>query len=204
LFNRLFYILQRIICVSTLKLVFRFKVHGQRSLPSGPLIVAANHESLIDPPILQAALKRRVHFLMTSDFYFKPVLNQYSRLMRCIPVMENRFNREAIRAALEVLKAGRVLAIFPQGGIKSDDDLHAAMRGIALLAEKSGAPVLPVRLRGTAKVLPKGSLFIRPAALDVHIGPPIKYTDTCPPDQRSGRRGLENYTRIVMDAIAKL
>jgi 1-acyl-sn-glycerol-3-phosphate acyltransferase len=204
LFNRLFYRMQRWVGLSLLKLLFRFRVHGKYSLGQGPLIVAANHESLLDPVVLQAALDRRVHFLMTSDYYFKPVLNRYSRIMRCIPVMEGRFNREAIRSAVAVLAAGRPVAIFPQGEIRNEGDLSSPMRGMALLAAKSNAPVLPVRISGTGKAWPKGARFLRLASIEVRLGRPLTLGAfrTHPP--QPFRQDLEAFTHAVMQAMSQL
>ncbi len=202
--NRVFYRFQRMLSIPLLKLLCRFKVRGPLPPVSGPLIVAANHESLMDPLVLQAALNRRLHYLMTSVYYFKPSLNFYSRIMRCIPVMEGRFNREALRTATEVLAEGRCIGVFPQGRIRRSGDMESGLRGIALMAVKSGPPVLPVRIRGTGRVLPKGARFIRPAAIEVHRGNPIVFS--MPAKARpEGRRGyLETVTKSIMKAIERL
>lgn len=170
----------------------------------GPFIIAANHASLMDPVVLQAAVKRRLHFLMTSDYYFKPVLNRYARIMRAIPVMEERFNREAIRAALEVLASGRPIGVFPQGELRAEGRIGQGMRGTALLAEKSGAPLYPVKLRGTGRALPVGARFIRPAAVEVQIGRPINVGDL-QKETRTSRHGrLQTITAELMERIQRL
>jgi 1-acyl-sn-glycerol-3-phosphate acyltransferase len=202
--NRIFFRLQILTVVPLLKVFFRFKSHGLPIPASGPVIVAANHESLIDPVILQAAVSRRLHYLMSSDFYFKPVMNRYSRIMRCIPVMEERFNREAIRTGIEVLAAGRALGVFPQGMIRPSGDVEAGMRGIAMLAAKSGASVIPVRIRGTGRALPRGARFIRPTRLEVHRGDPVEYQAPSPGSGRSRRGYLVEFTESVMNAIENL
>jgi 1-acyl-sn-glycerol-3-phosphate acyltransferase len=201
--NRLFYGLQVFFIGAFLKIYCRMKVRGDGIPPRGPLIVAANHESLIDPVVLQIALRRRMHYLMTSDFYFKPSMNRYFRIMRCIPVMEERFNREALRSALEVLGAERPIGIFPQGGLREAGDFTCENHGIALLALKSRNPVYPVRIIGTGSVLPRGARFLRPRPIEVRVGSALSPAgDLATGDSR--RRQLETVTSRIMNAISKL
>ena len=202
--NRLFFRLQVLGFRPLLKVFFRFKVHGPPLPASGPLIVAANHESFMDPVILQLGVNRRLHYLMSSDFYFKPFLNRYSRIMRCIPVMEERFNREAIRSGLEVLADGRPIGIFPQGMIRPSGDVEAGMRGIAMLAAKSEAPIIPVRIRGTGRALPKGARIIRLKRIEIYRGEPLAYQAPSPGSGRSRRSHLAGITDAVMQAIENL
>lgn len=200
-FNRLFYRFQRCLAVPFLKLFNRFKVHGPQPPDGGPLMVAANHESLIDPVVLQAAVRRRrLLYMMTSNYYFKPVLNRYSRLMRCIPVMEGKFNREALRGAIDVLNAGMAVGIFPEGAIRTRLAPEAGMRGIAMLASRSGAPVVPARIRGTGIAFPRGARMIKPAAIEVTLGEALDFENAA----QSGRAHLRDITQQIMTAIEKL
>ena len=196
--------MQILTAATLLKVFFRFKVTGPSVPSSGPVIVAANHESFIDPVVLQIGVRRRLHYLMSSDFYFKTGLNRYARIMRCIPVMEGRFNREALRSALEVLEAGHALGIFPQGMIRPSGDVEEGMRGIALLASKSGVPVIPARILGTGRALPRGARFIRPTPLELRRGIPQVYQEPDPMAGRPRRMHLVEITESVMSAIENL
>lgn len=202
--NRLFFRFQTLGVGLFLKVAFRLSVQGPALPDNGPLIVAANHESLIDPVVLQIAVKRRLHYLMTSDFYFKPLLKRYVGIMRCIPVMEEQLNREALRAALGVLDAGRPIGIFPQGGLKEAGDFSAAFPGIALLAVKSGAPVVPVRISGTSRAWPRGARFFHPAKIDVRIGPPFSTDRFAEKDPTGQRAKLERISEGIMETIKNL
>jgi 1-acyl-sn-glycerol-3-phosphate acyltransferase len=186
------------------RLIFRFKVRGPQPPMEGPLIVAANHASLVDPVMLQVALRRRLHYLMTSDYYFKPFFNRYSRIMRCIPVMEGDFNRQAIQSSLDVLAAGHAIGVFPQGGLNDHVDADSGLRGIGLLIARSKVPVMPVRIRGTARVLPRGASIVRLHSVDVHLGEPRFFHDLERPARASRHHRLERVTRAVMSAIAEL
>ena len=186
-----------------LKLFFRFQSYGEAVPGEGPIIVAANHASFLDPVVLQAGVSRRLHYLMTSLYYYKPLLNAYSRCMRCIPVMEGSVNREALEKSLEVLHEGRCIGVFPQGEIRPEEDRSHGMRGIALLAARSGAPVLPVRIRGTGRALPRGSRFPKPVKITVHRGRPF-FVRLPAARGRSRRDRLAAATASIMDAIARL
>lgn len=203
--NRAFYGLQRLTFIPLAKIFFRARFTGPPLPEEGPYIVAANHESFIDPVILQMVTKRRLHYMMISSYYFKPgLLNRYSRIMRCIPVMEGRQNREAIRSALEVLAAGRPVGIFPQGAIRPSGSLREGMLGTALLALKSGVPVFPARIRGTAKILPRGARFLRPGTIEVRLGEAVPYQAIDPGAYASRHDFLAAVTDSVMAAIRVL
>lgn len=202
--NRLFFWGQVVFFRSLFALYFRFKITGPPVPSNSPFILAANHESLIDPVVLQVGVKHRVHYLMTSDYYYKPVLNWYSRVMRCIPVMEDAFNRDAIRCSLKMLASGRSIGIFPQGGLRPGNDFSEAMNGVALLALKSGANVVPARLVGTGKAMPKGALMARPSKIELRLGKAIEVNGAKTHSKLSKHDQLERLTARLMDSISQL
>lgn len=201
--NRFFYRSQRWLGIPLLKLLFRFRTRGDPTPREGPLIVAANHASFLDPVVLQAGVGRRLHFLMTSLYYFHPLLNRYARAMRCIPVMEGKMNREALASGLEVLAAGRCVGVFPQGEIRPEGDLSGGMRGVALLAARARVPVLPVRIRGTGEALPKGGRVPRLVRITLHRGAPFCVSLTAG-HGRAKREVLTAAAEAIMEAIRKL
>jgi 1-acyl-sn-glycerol-3-phosphate acyltransferase len=198
--NRLYYTCGRGLAFVLLKAFFRFSVSGPQPPAAGPCIIAANHESFLDPVVLQFAVrKRRIHYMMIDTFYYTRTLNLFSNAMRCIPVEEKGLNKESLRLGLEVLEAGRPLGIFPQGGRMDAGDLSGGYQGVAFLARRSGAPVIPARIAGTGRALPAGARFPRPARISVALGAPL---DLAAP---AGRRlGLEELTRAVMSGIQAL
>ena len=110
----------------------------------GPVIIAPNHVSFLDPPALQAALRHHVTFMMAEAYYRLPVIRWFFRLWGAIPVSEGRPATSALREALRTLEAGAPLVIFPEGRISRDGYLQKGMRGIGLMLTKTGAPVIPV------------------------------------------------------------
>lgn len=113
----------------------------------GPAIIASNHTSGLDPFLISAACKRPVHFMIAADQYDRFGMTWLFKLAGCIPVDLNGRTDTAIRAALKALEEGKVVALFPQGGIHSEEQPRLRLkRGVHKLAEKSGAPVFPVHI----------------------------------------------------------
>jgi len=197
--NRLFYsgggALARLLC----KLCFRFRVRGEAPPERGPIIAAANHESFLDPLVLQLAMvKHRLRYMVASPFYHHWLLNRFCNAMRCIPVAAEGSKRESLRLALEVLAAGHSIGIFPQGGRMRPGDLAGASGGVAFLARKSGVPVVPARILGAGAALPIGAHFIRPVRVEVVLGRPLRFGGAEP------RLDLPEITAAIMDSIAQL
>lgn len=131
--------------------VYRFKVAGDQYIPrDGPVILACNHVSFIDPILLLAASPRPIHFLMDYRIFNAPLLGWLFRLGKAIPIAPRSEDPEAYEAALvtaaKVLAAGDVLAIFPEGGITRDGELQAFKGGIMKILELQAAPVIPMAL----------------------------------------------------------
>jgi 1-acyl-sn-glycerol-3-phosphate acyltransferase len=199
--NRLFYACGSCFARLVLKVFFRFRVSGARPPESGPFIIAANHESFLDPLVLQLALtERRIHYMMTATLYYTRTFNLFSSAMRCIPVEENGLNKESLRLGLEVLEAGRPLGIFPQGARMPAGDVTGGFnKGAAFLARKSGVPVIPARLDGTGRALPRGARFLRPARISVVLGAPLDFTGLA-----AQRPDLDSMTAAIMSGIDSL
>lgn len=119
---------------------------------NGGAIIAANHVSGIDPPVLIAASKRPVRFLCVSTYYDMPVLNYVLKKAGCIPVYRNKDNKLALKKAIEALKKGEVIGIFPFGGIHLPTDKEPRIRsGVAVLSSLAQVDIIPVRIEGVAK-----------------------------------------------------
>ncbi|HEX5009536.1 MAG TPA: lysophospholipid acyltransferase family protein [Planctomycetota bacterium] len=192
------------LCRGVFQLALRTKWHlslaDVRELPEGPIILAANHRSFIDPLVLGSAVERRVTFMMTARYYDLPMLNWFFRMSRCIVVDDEKpDNRKALRDSLESLEAGQVVAIFPEGHISPDGSLQPAQPGMGWLARKSGAPVYPVWLGGTREVLTKGERRLRPSHVVVRMGAPHRAADF-----GDGRDAGSALTEAVMTDIARL
>lgn len=178
------------------RVCFRMRVRGRpRPFPSGPLVVAANHTSYLDPIVLSAAVPRRVHFLVTSmvhdQFFYRP----WMWFFGSIPVQEGSVNVEAMRRALAVLRSGGVIAIFPEGGISDDGRLKEGQIGVASLLLQGGAPVVAAGIVGTHAALPKGRALPRLAKIEV------RFTDVVRPDDLAADRPPRETRRELRDRV---
>lgn len=147
---------------------FRLRIVGRPSpFPRGPLVLASNHVSYLDPVALGLALRRPVTYLVTSDVYDLMAYRPWMWVFGCIRVEENSINVEAMRRALDVLRSGGVVGIFPEGGISDDGRLKAGQLGVASLLLQGGAPVLTAAIVGTFDALPRNGGFPKPARIEI-------------------------------------
>jgi 1-acyl-sn-glycerol-3-phosphate acyltransferase len=168
-----------------LRLVFRIRVVGAEHLPThGPVLIAGNHTGFLDGPIVFMMLPRPSAFLVKSELYSGPWAKLLS-FARQIPVHRGAPDRTALRRALDVLAAGGVLGVFPEG-TRGEGRLESVQHGIGYLALRAGCPVVPVVCLGTAEALPKGKLLPRwRAPVDVVFGPAFELEVTGDPRARS-------------------
>lgn len=168
-----------------LRLVFRIRVVGAEHLPrNGPVLVAGNHTGFLDGPIVFMMLPRPSAFLVKSELYAGPFAKPLA-FARQIPVHRGAPDRTALRRALDVLAAGGVLGVFPEG-TRGEGRLESVQHGIGYLALRAGCPVVPVVCLGTAEALPKGKKLPRfRAPVDVIFGPAFELEVTGDPRARS-------------------
>jgi 1-acyl-sn-glycerol-3-phosphate acyltransferase len=139
------------------------KVRGMANVPSrGGLLILSNHIADIDPPIVQIACKRRIHFMAKSELFEIPVLKHLIRWFHAFPVKRGEPDRAAIKHALGLLAAGEAVCIFPEGELSETGELLPLLPGAALIVRKAGVPVVCCGLRNTNRVMPYKSVIPRP------------------------------------------
>jgi 1-acyl-sn-glycerol-3-phosphate acyltransferase len=149
-----FYDVAKAVVLTIVRTVFRFRVVGAENVPlTGGLIVAANHISNFDPPILGVALPRPVSYMAKKELFAMPVLGQLIPRLNAFPVDRQAGGTAALRASIRMLKEGRCVGIFPEGG-RNVTGTNEEKAGAAFLAAASGAPVVPAAIVGTRKLRP--------------------------------------------------
>jgi 1-acyl-sn-glycerol-3-phosphate acyltransferase len=149
----------------TAKLFFRLRDPGREFIPpSGPVILAANHISDWDPPVLGIASRRVPYYMAKSELFRKPLARRLLPRLGAFPVNRKGTDTGAVRTALEILGRGEALAMFPEGTRSRDGLLRKARPGVSMLSRRSGAPVVPAYISGTLRPL---------RGLTVAFGPPI-------------------------------
>jgi 1-acyl-sn-glycerol-3-phosphate acyltransferase len=170
-----------------------FRVEGADKVPAGgPLIVACNHVSYFDPPALGCALGRPISYMAKQELFKIPVLNTIIRALGAYPVDRSRHTGAAIKRSLEVLQTGAAIGIFPEGTRNLDGTVKPHL-GVALLAAKSGAAVVPAYVGGTAHA---GRLH----RITVVYGEPIRFDGS----RKASREDLAKWTDDLMDRIHAL
>jgi len=179
--------LSKFLCWLLFRVVYDLKVTGQEHVPAtGPVILAANHLSYLDPPLVGVACPRRVTFLAQAELFHNGLLGAYMRSVHVIPLKRDEGDLSAIRAATIQLALGEAITIFPEGGRQLSGQLGRAKRGVGFLAMKAKAPIVPVLLQGTFQALPPHATWLRPSKIRVAFGAPIPYTNGSPPSARRG------------------
>jgi 1-acyl-sn-glycerol-3-phosphate acyltransferase len=190
--------------------ITRVRVEGDlAAIPrEGPVILAANHISNADPVLVGAwltpALGRRIHWLGKKEMFDWPVVGWVARNGGVLPVDRGAADVEAFRMASRVLEAGQVLVIFPEGTRSPTGELQQPKDGLAMLALRTGATVVPIGISNTDRVWPKGRKIPRLGGhATMRIGEPFKLADLLPPgvDRKSAKRLA---TTLIMRRIAAL
>ncbi|MEP6685319.1 MAG: lysophospholipid acyltransferase family protein, partial [Verrucomicrobiota bacterium] len=159
------------------RVCFRYRViHPERMLQTGPVILAANHSSYLDPPLAGIACKRAIYFLTRKSLLQLPVLGWLLPKLNVIPVDQEGTDRSALKALIRILKRGDGTLVFPEGGRTLDGNLQPALPGVGLVIAKTLAPVVPMRIFGAREAWPRGSSRIRFHSITVVVGEPIHFT----------------------------
>src|SRR5882724_12839817 len=164
-----------------LRCLYRVTAHGLRNLPSGGFLLLPNHITWVDAIVLQVACPRPIRYIIDQEFYRKPILYPFLRIVRCIPI-DIRHPRSAIRVAAEQITAGEIVCLFPEGQLTRSGTLLRLQRGYELIARHANAPVVPVwldRLWGSVFSFQGGKFFTKwpkeiPYRVTVAFGKPLE------------------------------
>ncbi|AJY77191.1 lysophospholipid acyltransferase family protein [Paenibacillus beijingensis] len=172
-------------------ILFRLEAKGLENVPSeGPVILASNHLSNFDPPTVGIKVPRKVHYMAKAELFDVPLLGTLIRNLGAFPVKRGGVSKDSIRGAIALLKDGGVMGIFPEGTRNSKSE--SGKKGAAMIALRSGATVIPVKVTGTYKLFRKMRVtYGKPVDLTAFIDHPSSYT-------------LEQVTAEIMSAIRKL
>ena len=181
------------------RFLFRGSTQGLEHVPmEGPLVVASNHGSHLDPPLLGHALGRPVAFMAKAELFAIPLLGSVIRACGAYPVRRGASDREAIRTATAKLGEGWATGVFLDGTRQSNGRVNNPLPGAALLAARSGAPLLPVAIVNSHRALGSGRIWPRLVPLQLRVGAPI------PPPASRRRPDLDVTTALLKERINDL
>lgn len=182
------YSFSRMIVRAVYWLLYRLEARGVPNIPAdGPVILCSNHKSMLDPFTMGAWVPRKVHYMAKAELFRIPVVSTVIRAWGAFPVKRGAVSKDAIRTAIELLKQGKVMGIFPEG--TRNETLGAAKRGAVTIAIRSGATVIPVALVGNYK------LFRKMIAV---YGAPV---DMTPFAEAGTTEAMEEATNLIMSKI---
>lgn len=185
------------------RIFFRLRiVHRERRILTGPVILAMNHQSYLDPPLAGISSGREMYFLARKTLLDVPVLGWLLPRLNVVPVDQEGTDRSALKALIRIVRAGHGTVVFPEGSRTMDGNLQPALPGLGFVIAKTLAPVVPMRIFGAHEALPRGGGRLRFPRITIVYGEPIRFTEA---DLQP--RGKELYQRLserVMEAIAEL
>jgi 1-acyl-sn-glycerol-3-phosphate acyltransferase len=180
--------------------LFNWRIEGTELVPkTGGFIIASNHVSYADPPLIGAAAPRRLRFMAKRQLFRAPLFGQLISFLGAFPIHREGLDRQALRLSAGFLAAGQGVLVFPTGTRARRGKELRARPGVSMLAAAAEVPVVPARIDGSARLW---DAFLRRRHLRIRFGAPIP-----PPPQGSGqehREGLRAHTSRIMGAIDSL
>ncbi len=179
------------------------EVYGVENIPDDSgAVIAPNHVSYADPPMVAACLPRRTYFMAKRELFEVPLFGWFIHRMYAFPVERGSSDTTAIRYAINLVRAGELVIVFPEGTRSKDGTIGEGNLGAAIIAGRAGAPIIPCAIVGTDVMLPRGAKFLRRAKIYVAFGEPVYPR----PDEtgRLSRKVLEEATALLMGRIREL
>jgi cytidylate kinase len=199
--NRLYAFLKPI-AFGIMRLAFWLESRGGENIPArGPVLLVANHSSVLDPPLVGSVADRQLSFLAKAELFEIPLFGGLIRRLNARPIRREGSDPGALRAAMRVLEEGRALLIFPEGTRGDEGVIRPAKTGAGMLAVLSGAPVVPVFVQGSGHAWPRGRRLPRRVKVTVTFGKALRFETERSADRK---RQYEIASREMMEAIARL
>ena len=190
------------LAVFLMRRLFRLRSVGAHHVPAaGPVLLVANHLSVLDPPLVGGATDRQLSFLAKAELFSIPLFGRLIRALNARPVRREGADAAALREALRTLAEGRALLVFPEGTRGTDDELRPVKAGAGMLAVLSGAAVVPVYITGSGRAWPRGRRLPRRSEVTVTFGPPLSFAGN---GERARKDRYAEASRVMMAAIGEL
>lgn len=181
---------------------FALRVEGREKLiEDGSVIIASNHVSFLDPPLMGVIYQKPVHFLARKTLFRSFGAWLFPR-MNVIPVDQDRPDMTSLKTIIKLIRAQNRVVIFPEGSRTLDGEIQPAEAGTGLIVAKTKAVVQPIRIFGAYEALPRGSAKVTFCPITIVVGDPITFT----PDELKAkdRAGYQKISDRIMEEIAKL
>ena len=191
--------LVRLFSLTFFKFFHSFRTSGTDNLPAGPLILAPNHASYLDPPATGCGLFRVTYYLARHTLFKPPIASWLLPSIGSIPVNQNSPGPSSLKNIFEVFKNKGTLVLFPEGQRTFDGNLRKAEPGIGMIAARANVPVVPVHIIGSREAMPRNGRWHPFRPIRVVYGKPMRFSG----DPKS-RQDFQKFADEIMSAISKL
>ena len=189
----------RLFSLTFFKFFHSFRTSGADNLPPGPLILAPNHASYLDPPATGCGLFRVTYYLARHTLFKPPIASWLLPSIGSIPVNQNSPGPSSLKNIFEVFKNKGTLVLFPEGQRTYDGNLRKAEPGIGMIAARANVPVVPVHIIGSREAMPRNGRWHPFRPIRVVYGKPMRFSG----DPKS-RQDFQKFADEIMSAISKL
>jgi len=189
----------RLFSLTFFKFFHSFRTSGADSLPPGPLILAPNHASYLDPPATGCGLFRVTYYLARHTLFKPPIASWLLPSIGSIPVNQNSPGPSSLKNIFEVFKNKGTLVLFPEGQRTFDGNLRKAEPGIGMIAARANVPVVPVHIIGSREAMPRNGRWHPFRPIRVVYGKPMRFTG-----DPKNREDFQKFADEIMSAISKL
>ncbi len=189
----------RLFSFTFFKFFHSFRTSGTDNLPPGPLILAPNHASYLDPPATGCGLFRVTYYLARHTLFKPPIASWLLPSIGSIPVNQNSPGPSSLKNIFEVFKNKGTLVLFPEGQRTFDGNLRKAEPGIGMIAARANVPVVPVHIIGSREAMPRNGRWHPFRPIRVVYGKPMRFTG-----DPKNRQDFQNFADEIMSAISKL
>jgi 1-acyl-sn-glycerol-3-phosphate acyltransferase len=184
------------------RVAFQYRAYGQENIiEEGPAIMAVNHQSYLDPPLVGITCKNELYYLARKTLFEKKLLGPIISRVNALPVDLSRGDLAAFRSVMKLLQEGHRTVIFPEGTRSLTGQIQKARPGIGMIIARTLAPVVPMRIFGSFEAWPKGGK-IKPHPITVVVGKPIRFKKDDFPTHN--REVYQKISEQVLDAVAAL
>lgn len=191
--------LVRLFSLTFFKFFHSFRTSGTDNLPAGPLILAPNHASYLDPPATGCGLFRVTYYLARHTLFKPPIASWLLPSIGSIPVNQNSPGPSSLKNIFEVFKNKGTLVLFPEGQRTYDGNLRKAEPGIGMIAARANVPVVPVHIIGSREAMPRNGRWHPFRPIRIVYGQPMRFLG----DPKS-RQDFQKFADEIMSAISEL
>ncbi|MBU1766928.1 MAG: 1-acyl-sn-glycerol-3-phosphate acyltransferase [Candidatus Omnitrophica bacterium] len=196
------YAFAHIILNPIFKILFRWDIKGKDNIPKrGGVILAAHHESYLDPMLVGTASPRQIYFLARKELFQLGCFSWLIKRLNTIPISREQLQIGTLKKSLQILKEGKVLLLFPEGTRSPAGTISEGEKGVGLIASKSNVPVIPVLIKGSGYALTRDTNRITPHKISVVFGKPLYFENL---DSESKKDAYQEFTDRVMEEMRKL